>query len=121
MEKRIEKIDGEDCVSFFNNELHYEIFKIRSKEDSPYFFDYKKWAHLVNHPLTNRKIHDNKTNKDYTIEGVYQEFYKGYFIKLLVRTDEDSHGVRYWENISCIEPSITNAILENKEQIVFID
>ena len=84
MENRIviEKNENKKIVemSYFNFDLYHEIYKIRSKKDNKNFFDYKKWAHLTDHPLTNRRIHDKKTGLDYTIEGVYQEFYFGYYI-----------------------------------------
>lgn len=120
--QKTEKIDGKTCNSFFNDDLHYEIYKIRNKSDSPYFFDYKKWADISEgHPFLNRKIFDNNTKKNYIIQGVYREFYHGYFIKILIRDENNSHGVRFWENISCINPYVLEGILESKKNIVFID
>lgn len=116
----IQKIDGKTCVSFFDDDLYYKIYKIRSKSDSPYFFDYNKWADISEgHPLLNRELHDNKTGKDYVVQGVYREFYEGYYVKILIRDQNNSHGVRYIENISCISDIILKGILESKKDLVW--
>jgi hypothetical protein len=112
--------ETENTTEFFNADLYYEIWKIRSKKDSKHYFDYKNWALLENHELKGKRLFDKSTNKEYTVMNVYQEFYYGYFIKLLIMDDNDSSAIRFWKNISCKNKNILDAIEESKNDITFL-
>jgi len=68
---------------------------------------------LNNHHLIGKKLINKETNKIYAIEGVFKEFCFGWFIKFLVRGENDSHAVIYYENINCKEQAFVDKIKEN--------
>jgi hypothetical protein len=91
-----------------DNDLCYQIWKIHNKNKTQSTHNIK----LENHPLLNRKIILTKENKTYNIEGVYKQWYAGWYIILLIECNK-SHTMLCWENINCIDSIITEQITEN--------
>ena len=61
---------------------------------------------VVDSDLYDYRIRRKSDGKEYNIEGVYVERWKGgWFFKLLIECDQ-SHGVVYWQNITCPCPII---------------
>lgn len=69
------------------------------------------------HPYQDLKLVEAKTGKIYVVDSVHKHHYFGFYIVLLIRAEgSQSHGVAYWENISCKDSSVIEGIEETKER-----
>lgn len=51
----------------------------------------------------------------YSVEGVYKQWYGGWYIAILLEKNR-SHHLVFWENINCIHPVILDAIKECRKE-----
>lgn len=68
------------------------------------------------HPLHDKKLINSK-GETYIIDAVHEHHYFGKYLVLLIRKEgTKSHGVRYWENFTCKNPTIIEGIKEAHEE-----
>lgn len=73
------------------------------------------------HPLQNLKLRERESGKNYIVDSVHKQHYYGFYIVLLIRAEgTQSHGVAYWENISCKDTTILEGIQEAHERFEII-
>jgi hypothetical protein len=75
---------------------------------------------VYDHPLVGKKIKDIQTGKIYNIEKVFKEFYLGWYYKVLLEID-NSHGIRFVQNITCGCEEILNGIKKFEDDYVVVD
>lgn len=74
------------------------------------------------HPYHKLQLVERETGKSYIVDAVYKHHYFGYYIMLLIReSGSNSHGTAYWENISCMDPTVIDGIKEAKERFEVIN
>lgn len=59
---------------------------------------------LEDHPLLGKHLRRKCDGRVYVIEAVLRQWWWGYYTSLLIQAN-GSHGVIWWENISCAEDS----------------
>lgn len=107
------KADG-SCFAYDHTQ-HYEVYKARKEKGLPI----TQQKYITDSPLLHIKLMEKETGKIYNIEKVIDEWYAGWFRKLLIENNR-SHAVVYWENISCFDPIILEGIEETKERFELI-
>lgn len=126
----------EDII--FNENLYLKIRNERKRLGLPLFEDiYPENGRIFNHELEGKKLLKNKKT-EYTIQSVHKHWHHGWYYILLVyrlceshceelttdiignKTYGRSHGVVYWENISCVNDVIVNGITEDRKKYKLI-
>jgi len=107
------KTDG-SCFAYDHTQ-HYEIYKAKKDKGLPT----TQQKYLTDSPLLHVKLMEKATWKLYTIEKVIDEWYAGWYRKLLI-CNNGSHGVVEWENISCFDPIIIEGIKEMQEKFEIV-
>lgn len=121
------------------NENHYMKVRMARKERGlPMFNDYyPENGRIFNHELENKKILKKDTKKEYIVQSVHKQWYKGWYYVLLIynlyetnktmATEEingklygRSHGILVWENISCVEEITLQSISENRNKYIIL-
>jgi len=74
---------------------------------------------LEDHELLGKQVYDTDKQKYYIVESVQKHWLMGWYILLLLRDKEDSHGLRVWENISSGNETIIDLEKVNKETLKF--
>jgi hypothetical protein len=100
----------------FDHTHYYEVWKARKEKGFPV----TEHVILEDHVLVGKHMFDRSTGKAYVVEQVIKEWYAGWYIKLLIRDENCSHGVRAWENLSCFDPMILEQIREHKNDMYLI-
>jgi hypothetical protein len=104
-------ISGVECKSTVNYDHYGKVYKTRKAEGTLIDDDH---GNIPNHPLVGKQFHDSETNKTYNIEKVLKHWYGGYYLALLIEKNQ-SHALRYWENISTDNEIVLEAIENNKK------
>jgi len=74
------------------------------------------------HPYQNLKLLEKTSGNIYVVDSVHKHHHMGYYIMLLIREENSSsHGIAYWENISCKDPNILEGITESHQRFEAID
>ena len=76
---------------------------------------------LDNHPYTDKWLLDIKTGEIVYIQSVYRHWQQGWYIVLLTRNVQDSHGCPMFENINCHEKVILKQIDETRKRYKVVD
>lgn len=95
----------------FNHDLYRKIRSVRKELGLPVACLNKQ---VIGYPLFNKQVFDNETQKQYTVEDIRLHWYAGWYYVLILRDNQNSHGVRFWENVNCHDPIILDSIKENK-------
>ena len=103
--KVIERKDNGDFF-MFNHTHHYQVWKTRKEKGLPV----TEQKEFKDSPLIGRKILNKEKNKVCTIEKVVQEWYGGWYLKILMVDNIGSSCVCGWENISNFNPIILEEI-----------
>jgi hypothetical protein len=69
---------------------------------------------LKYHPLKGKQIKNKNTGKVYSIEKVIGQFFRGWYITLLLEQN-GSHDQVIWKNVNSKEDWIPEEIQENQE------
>lgn len=68
---------------------------------------------LNNHPLIGHEVEGY--GKHYIVEKVVKQYYKGWYIVLLIEQN-NSHDVVYWKNIDCTSKVILKSIERSEKE-----
>jgi len=97
-------------TNFYFIDHHRKIMNVRFKDED----ERKK---LYNIQLTDH-LYLNKTfvkrGKKYIIDEVFKQWYMGYYLTMLFKDENNSHGQLTFENISCHEPDFIKEINSRK-------
>jgi hypothetical protein len=107
-------INGVEWKSTVNYDHWLKSFGIRKEQGLP-----ARNNNLPDHPLVGKQFFDAETNMTYNIKKVVKQWWGGYYIALLVEHNQ-SHALRYWENISTDNETILESIRENREKCMIL-
>jgi hypothetical protein len=89
----------------FNMDHYIKVRRARQKAGLPV----AELSEKVTHPLVGKKLRNLESGKVYNVEKVFKEFYLGWFYKAVIECD-GSHGVIFFENITCGAEEVLNQI-----------
>ena len=65
---------------------------------------------IDNHPMLNKKFKRLKDDKVFIMDGVNIHWWMGYYYIATLRDENNSHAVRFIENINCQDESVLEDI-----------
>ena len=93
----------------FDMDLYRKVYRARGGSGN---------GNIPNHKWIGKAMYRN--GKFYTVEKVLKHWYLGNYLVLLLNNGHDSHVLVYWENISCVEPTVLESINENRKNSCII-
>lgn len=100
-------------------EHYYDVRKAREERGLPVLTEAKVWDRRKGdeHPFLGMRLLDTETDTTYVVDEVTNEWYDGFYVKLVVREEgTNSHGIVLWQNVSCRNSIITELIEEDKQR-----
>jgi hypothetical protein len=79
-----------------------------------------KLSEQVDHPLVGKKLRKIETGNVYNVERVFKEFYLGWFYKAVIEHNK-SHGIVFFENVTCGCKEVVDQIEKFKDRFEIID
>ena len=73
----------------------------------------------IDHDLKGKTVLAYDTKKQYTVDKVFRQWHKGYYIVLALVDDNRSHRMFFWKNINSQDSTIIRIIDENNHLITF--
>jgi hypothetical protein len=117
---------GLDTSLYTKIQLERSKRNLQTREDFKEDYDTRTGQNIEGKPFNTRyhqyqdlKLVERKSGKKYVVDSVHKQHFMGYYIMLLVREEgSNSHGVVYWENITCKDPNILEGIEQTHQRFI---
>jgi hypothetical protein len=101
-------------MDFFDSDHYLKVRRARKKLGFEESDNKLKNVKIKDHPYIGKTIKGKSDGKIYTIEGVNKQWYKGFYLGMLI-SHNGSHAFLYFENINSIDPTIIKSIAKFRE------
>lgn len=120
---------GIDLSLYHKIQVEREKRRLQTREDFREDYDTRTGHNIEgkpfntrHHPLHDLKLVERESGKRYVVDSVHKQHFMGYYIMLLVREEgTKSHGVAYWENITCKDHNILEGIEDAHRRFLIVE
>lgn len=107
----------------YSNGVHYnmELYIKIKKERKKLGLKIQEPRYITDSILLKKKLKNKITGKIYFVDSIKLSYQIGYYYTILYHDENDSHGIIFWNNISCGDDTIINTLKKCEEKFEFID